>query len=107
VKTKPPRLRPAARADVRAIVVRYRDDSGPGIARAFSDQLQRTLVGVARREPGSPRFAPALDLPGLRAWPVSRFPYLVLGFERPDHFDVLRVLPGKRDIPTALAAETQ
>jgi len=96
------RLRPAAQADIRAIVAHYRVDSGPGIALAFTDQLQRVLVHVARGlTAGSPRLAPALDLPGLRAWPLARFPHLVLAFERPDHFDVLRVLHGIRDLPPA------
>lgn len=97
---KPIRLRPAAAADVRAIVEHYRVDSGPGIARAFADQLQRALVSIGRgKAPGSPRLAVALDLPGLRAWTLPRYPQLVLGFERPDHVDVLRVLHGVRDMP--------
>ncbi len=96
------RLRPAARADIRAVVAHYRSDSGPGIALAFTDQLQRVLVHIGRGlDPGSPRLGPALDLPGLRAWPLARFPHLVLAFERPDHFDVLRVLHGLRDLPPA------
>jgi toxin ParE1/3/4 len=96
------RLRPAAHADIRAAVEHYRTDSGPGIARGFTDQLQRALVHMGRGlDAGSPRLGPALDLPGLRVWPLPRFPHLVLAFERPDHFDVLRVLHGKRDIPPA------
>lgn len=99
------RLRPAAAADVRAIVEHYRTDSGPGIALAFTDQLQRLLVNMASaRDGGSPRLAPALDLPGLRVWSLPRFPQLVLAFERPDHFDVLRVIHGKRDLPAAFRA---
>ncbi len=95
-------LRAAAAADVRAVVEHYRRDSGPGIALAFTDQLQRVLVHIGRGlEPGSARLATALDLPGLRVWPLARFPHLVLAFERPDHFDILRVLHGMRDLPPA------
>lgn len=102
--SKAVRLRPAGREDIRAVVAHYRADSGPGIALAFTDQLQRTLVRIAvGAEPGSAWLAQALDLPGLRAWRVARFPHLVLAIERPDHFDLLRVLHAKRDVPAAFA----
>jgi toxin ParE1/3/4 len=51
---------------------------------------------------GSLRFAFALDIPGLRAFPVSRFPYLVFYVERETELDVWRVLHTSRDIPTTL-----
>jgi toxin ParE1/3/4 len=103
VTPKPLHLRPAARGDILAIAGHYRADAGLGIALAFTDALQRVLHHVGHRsEQGSARFAPALDLPGLRAWPIPRFPHLVLAFERPGHFDVLRILHAKRDVPVAL-----
>ena len=40
-----------------------------------------------------------LNLPGLRFWPLTRYPHLVFYVERPDHIDVWRVLHGTRDIP--------
>lgn len=40
-----------------------------------------------------------LNLPGLRAWPLTRYPYLVFYVERSDHVDVWRVLHAQRDIP--------
>jgi toxin ParE1/3/4 len=40
-----------------------------------------------------------LNLPGLRSWPLTRFPHLVFYVERPEHIDVWRVLHGRRDIP--------
>ncbi|MER2509980.1 type II toxin-antitoxin system RelE/ParE family toxin [Amaricoccus sp.] len=96
------RVRPAARDDIQAVAAHYLADSGPGIALAFTDQLQRALVRIAvGAEPGSAWLAQALDLPGLRAWRVARFPHLVLAIERPDHFDLLRVLHAKRDLPNA------
>ena len=51
---------------------------------------------------GSTRYAQELDLPGLRCWPVKRYPYLVFYVERDDHIDVWRVLHGQRDIPAWL-----
>ena len=101
---KPLRLRPAGAGDIRAVVAHYRGDSGPGIALAFTDQLQRLLVGIGTgADPGSPALGQALDLPGLRLWRVSRFPYVVAALERPDHFDVVRLLHARRDLPPGLA----
>ena len=48
---------------------------------------------------GSTRYAAELNLPGLRSWPVRRFPHIVFYVEAPDHIDVWRVLHGTRDIP--------
>ena len=98
-------LRPAAQADIRAVVAHYRADSGLGIALNFTDQLQRLLVAMlVGTEPGARWPGEAIDLPGLRAWRVPRFPHLVLALERPDRFDVIRVLHGKRDLPTGFGS---
>ena len=48
---------------------------------------------------GSPRYAHELNLPGLRFWPLTRFPYLVFYFEHDNYVDVWRVLHQQRDIP--------
>lgn len=102
--SKPLQLRPAARADIRAVVAHYAADSGPGIALAFTDQLQRVLVEIGLGvDPGSGRLGRALDLPGLRAWRVPRFPHVVLALERPAHFDLVRLVHAKRDLPAAFA----
>ncbi|MBU6440076.1 MAG: type II toxin-antitoxin system RelE/ParE family toxin [Betaproteobacteria bacterium] len=45
-----------------------------------------------------PRYAHELNLPGLRSWSLTRYPYLVFYVEQPDHVDVWRVLHGQRDI---------
>ncbi len=51
---------------------------------------------------GSTRYAFELDLPGLRCWPLARYPYRVFYVERDDHIDVWRILHGARDIPAWL-----
>jgi toxin ParE1/3/4 len=51
---------------------------------------------------GSPRYAHLLDLPGLRVWPIRRFPYLVFYVERDDAVAIWRVLHTRRDIPQTL-----
>jgi toxin ParE1/3/4 len=48
---------------------------------------------------GSSRYAHELNLPGLRYWPLERYPHVLFYVERPGHIDVWRVLHGQRDIP--------
>jgi toxin ParE1/3/4 len=45
------------------------------------------------------RYAHELDVPGLRCWPLRRYPHLVFFVERDDHIDVWRILHAERDIP--------
>jgi len=42
------------------------------------------------------------NLPGLRFWPLQRYPYLVFYIELADHIDIWRVLHSQRDIPAWL-----
>ena len=51
---------------------------------------------------GSTRYAHALDLPGLRTWPLTGHPYLIFYVEQDAHIDVWRVLHMSRDIPEEL-----
>lgn len=77
----------------------------PKSLKSFVDEqvIQR---GYARHpDTGSPRYAHALNIPGLRCWPLTRYPYLVFFMEREDHIDVWRVLHGQRDIPAWLAGD--
>lgn len=50
--------------------------------------------------------ATGLNIPGLRFWPLTRFPYLVFYVERDDHIDIWRVLHEQRDIPAWLVTDT-
>jgi toxin ParE1/3/4 len=47
-----------------------------------------------------------LNIPGLRSWPLTRYPYLVFYIERDNHIDVWRVLQSQRDIAKWLSANT-
>jgi toxin ParE1/3/4 len=47
-----------------------------------------------------------LNLPGLRFWSLTRYPYLVFSMELDAHVDVWRVLHGQRDIPAWLVTDT-
>ena len=75
-----------------------------GFVDAFVDALERAYVHIGKHPAtGSPRYAHALDIPGLRSWPLSKHPYLVFYVERTDHIDVWRVLHMQRNIPAWMA----
>jgi toxin ParE1/3/4 len=72
-------------------------------ALAFIDALRAAYTHIGRHPAtGSPRYAHELSLPGLRSWPLKRYPYLVFYVERADHADVWRVLNEQRDIPVSM-----
>lgn len=75
------------------------DAAGPA-ALGFIDALEDACAHLARNPAtGSLRYAHELNLPALRCWPLTRYPYLIFYVEQPDHIDVWRVLHGRRDIP--------
>ena len=70
------------------------------MAHGFVDALEQAYSRISRHPgTGSPRYARELNLPGLRFWQLTRYPYLVFYVERSDHIDVWRVLHAQRDIP--------
>jgi toxin ParE1/3/4 len=99
---KPLVRRERADEDVRAAIDHYLDAS-PEVAASFVDELERAYQHIQRHPAtGSPRYAHELNLPGLRVWPLRRYPYLVFYMEGDGVIDVWRVLHGSRDIPTWL-----
>lgn len=103
MKTKPIIPRELANRDVDEAIEHYlSEDAGPA-ALGFIDALEQAYAHISRHPAtGSPRYAHALNLPGLRFWPLTRYPQLVFYIERDDHIDVWRVLHGSRDIPAWL-----
>jgi toxin ParE1/3/4 len=100
VSGKPVIPREQASRDIEESVDHYLSESGEKIALGFIDALERAFGHIARHPAsGSSRYAHELDLPGLRSWPLRRYPYLVFYVERGDHVDVWRVLQSERDIP--------
>lgn len=100
MKRKPVVPREQANRDVDEAVAYYLAEAHEAVALGFIDALEKAYGHIARHPAtGSPRYAHELNLPGLRAWPLTRHPYLVFYVERPDHIDVWRVLHGLRDIP--------
>lgn len=100
MNTKPVIPRQLANRDVDEAVAYYLDENAAQAALDFIDTLEQAFGHIARNPAtGSPRYAQELDMPGLRFWPLKRFPYLIFYLEREGHIDVWRVLHGKRDIP--------
>jgi toxin ParE1/3/4 len=92
--------RAAADADVERIIDHYLAVAGTDVALGFVDALERALLHLARHSStGSPKYALELNLPGLRSWPLGRFPYLVFYFEKPHEVEVWRVLHDMLDLP--------
>lgn len=92
--------REQASRDVDEAVAYYLREAHEAAALGFIDALEKAYGHIARHPAtGSPSYAHELNLPGLRTWPLTRYPYLVFYVERPDHIDVWRVLHAQRDIP--------
>ena len=100
-KTVVPRA--LARRDVDEAIDHYLSEAGEKAALGFIDDLERVFSHVARHPAtGSSRYAHELDLPGLKSWPLNRYPYLVFYMERGESIDVWRALHGRRSIPARM-----
>ena len=96
---KPVVLRELASRDVAEAIDFYVGEQAWQAAEGFVHALERAYLHLSRhRGTGSTRYAHEMNLPGLRFWPLTRYPHLVFYFEREDHVDVWRVLHGQRDI---------
>jgi toxin ParE1/3/4 len=103
VKPRPVIPRERANRDVDVAIDYYLSEDAPEAALGFIDALELAYGYISRNpDAGSSRYAGELNLPGLRFWPVKRYPYLVFYLERSDHIDVWRVLHGSRDIPARM-----
>lgn len=100
MKGKPVVPREQANQDVDDAITYYLEEASSSVALGFIDALEQAYHHIARHpDTGSSRYGHELDLPGLRSWSLSAYPYLAFYVERPDHIDVWRVLHGQRDIP--------
>ena len=92
--------RELASRDVDEAIDHYLGEGAFKAALDFVEALEKAYTHIGRQPAsGSPRYAHELNLPGLRFWPLTRFPYLVFYFEHDDCVDVWRVLHAQRDIP--------
>jgi len=86
--------------DIDAAIAFYLEDGGAAAALGFVDAVEQAFVHIgSQAASGSPRYAHELNLPGLRSWPLSTYPYLVFYVVQETRIDVWRVLHGRRDIP--------
>ena len=93
-------LRALARRDVDEAIDHYLSVAQAKVALGFVAALEQAYTLIGRQAAaGSPRYAHALNLPGLRSWPLTRYPYLVFYVEQDDFIDVWRVLHQERDLP--------
>ena len=98
-------LRERVSRDAEAAVRYYRDEAGERVALGFVHALEDALVHIGRFPgAGSLRYAHELDLPGVRAWRLGRYPYVVFYVERDDHVDVWRLLHAERDMAVWLSS---
>lgn len=98
-------LRELAQRDVEEALAYYATEAGEQVALAWVDDFEKAIDHLARHPgTGATRYAHELDLHGLRAWRLRRYPYLVFYLERADHIDVWRVLHAQRDMATWLHA---
>ncbi len=103
---KPVLLRRQAKHDVDAALNRYLIEASEAVALNFVDALAAAFAHIAGQPAsGSPRYAQELDLAGLRAWPITGFPYLVFYMRGADSIDVWRILHGQRDMAAWLRME--
>jgi toxin ParE1/3/4 len=103
VNPKPVVPRERANRDIDEAVEYYLNEGGETAALGFVAALERAWRHIAHHPAaGSARYAHELGLPGVRSWPLKRYPYLIFFVERDDHIDVWRVLHGRRDIPAWL-----
>ncbi|WP_298720091.1 type II toxin-antitoxin system RelE/ParE family toxin [uncultured Ferrovibrio sp.] len=100
MKPKPIIPREQANRDVDDAIAFYLNEGAEQAALGFIDALELTYTHI-RQMPASdsPRYAHELNLPGLRCWPLSHYPYLVFYVETADRIDIWRILHGQRDIP--------
>jgi toxin ParE1/3/4 len=105
VKAKPVVPRALAGRDVDEAIEYYVEQEAAQTALGFIEALERAYAHIARfPASGSPRYAHELNLPGLRCWPLSGYPFLVFYVDLDDRVDVWRVLHGQRDIPAWMQA---
>jgi toxin ParE1/3/4 len=97
------RLRQLAAADLDDASEYFREGAGEQTALDFIDAVERVITRIGRTpRVGSLQFAYELAIPGLRAWPLPRFHYVVFYVVADEEIDVWRILHNRRDLPASL-----
>ena len=96
-------LRLSAENDIDTAFSYYLDEAGADTALGFLDAVDAALSHIENNPgTGSPRYGELCEVPGLRLWLVTRYPYALLYVEHVAYLDVLRVLHQHADIPAQL-----
>jgi toxin ParE1/3/4 len=75
----------------------------PHMVSEFAITLDNELLHLRRNpETGSPRYGLQLGIPGLRSWPLKKFPYIIFYMVDVQRIVVLRVLHQATNIPKHL-----
>ena len=68
--------------------------------------LQKAVQHIERHPAtGSPKYAHELNIPNLRFWPLTRFPYLLLYIDNEAFVDLIHLTHMGRDIPASLQGD--
>lgn len=107
MKAKPIIPREHANRDVEETLAYYLGEGSESAALGFIDTLEQAYAHITRHPAtGATHYAHELNLPGLRFWPLKRYPHLVFYVEHETHIDVWRILNARRDIPVWLQENT-
>jgi toxin ParE1/3/4 len=99
VRSKPVVTRHLADEDIDRAFEYYLREAGPDIAVAFIDELERSTSHLSRFPlSGSPHLGHVLNIPGIRQWPLQRFPYSIVYIDTEYSVEIWRVLHGKMDM---------
>ncbi len=106
MKARPVVPRALARQDVDEALDYYLSEGAAQAALGFIDAMEQAYTHIGRHPAaGSTRHAHELELPGLRSWPLKRYPHIVFYIEHGDHIDVWRMLHAARDLPAWLRGD--
>lgn len=100
MSSKPVVPRDRANRDVDDAIAYYLKEHAEPAALGLVDALEDAYALLSRHPAiGSSRYAYELDIPGLRSWPLPRFPYVIFYLEQPDRIAAWRLLHSRRDLP--------
>jgi toxin ParE1/3/4 len=100
---KPVDLRPIAKADIRSATQYCRREASASIALRFAAEVRSALDLIAHYPgAGTERYGQDADWPELRCLVLETFPFLIFYIEQSHRVRVVRVLHGRRDIPSLL-----
>lgn len=103
MKSKPVITRRLADEDIDRAFQGYLAEGGSQLAVEFVDAYEKAALHLSRFPlSGSPGLEQILGIPGLRKWPLRRFPYLIIYFDLEHAVEIWRVLHGSVDVPAWL-----